>query len=387
MPVHSTRRMVHPGCSTTRRSTCDPAADALLRLASPAPLSRNDLISRGLPATTANPRYSEGSVLVLSDGRLLYATTEFQERVGLRQARVIATSESADGGQTWSAPRVVQENVGKQNVMSVTLRRLRPGAVFDGPIGLFYLVKNSPTDLHVFVRTSEDEARSFGPPIQVTTAPGYHVMNNDRVTILKSGRILAPIASTGDVLKGGHFVSACVISDDLGKTWHHGRGHVDYGRRGAMEPEVVEAEDGRLFMHIRTQLGHIAVSESTDGGETWGEARSWEVRAPEAPSTVRVIPSTGHLLLIWNDTFRAGEGHGGRRTPLTAAISADGGKTWTHRRDLETDAKFTYAYTSITFDRGRALLTYYVRDEATGRISSRFRSVPIAWFYAGDAAP
>lgn len=85
--------------------------------------------------------------------------------------------------------------------------------------------------------------------------------------------------------------------------------------------------------------------------------------------------------MIWNDTFREGEGHGGKRTPLTAAISTDEGHTWTFRRDLETDKQKTYAYTSLVFDRGRALMTYYVRDEKSGRISSRFRSVPIAWFY------
>ncbi len=104
-----------------------------------------------------------------------------------------------------------------------------------------------------------------------------------------------------------------------------------------MEPEVVELSDGSLLMHFRTQLGHIAASESADGGETWTEARSWGVRAPEAPATLRRIPSTGDLLLIWNDTYRDGEGHGGKRTPLTAAVSTDEGQTWSHRRDLETD--------------------------------------------------
>jgi sialidase-1 len=134
-------------------------------------------------------------------------------------------------------------------------------------------------------------------------------------------------------------------------------------------------------MHFRTQMGHIAVSDSADSGVTWGEARSWGVQAPEAPATLRRIPSTGHLLLIWNDTHDADAGHGGKRTPLTAAISTDEGRSWSFRRNLETGAEHTYAYTSVAFHRGRALLTYYVRDESSGRISSRFRSVPIAWFY------
>ena len=32
--------------------------------------------------------------------------------------------------------------------------------------------------------------------------------------------------------------------------------------------------------------------------------------------------------------------------------------------------------------RDRALLTYYVSDNKTGRISSRFRSLPVSWLYA-----
>lgn len=364
------------------------AADALLRLARPAltPASRAEDFARDdFPATAENPRYSEGSVAVLRDGRLLYATTEFLGGGSdFASARIVAV-ESTDDGRTWGPRRVLQENVGKQNVMSVTLRRLAGPAPFGGPIGMFYLVKNSTTDLQVELRVSDDEATSFGPPRRVTDRPGYHVLNNDRVTRLASGRLIVPVASTPDVRNGGRFASWCVLSHDQGRTWRPSRNDVTYPKRGAMEPEVLERADGRLLMHIRTQLGEIAVSESADGGETWSEARPWGVRSPESPATLRRIPSTGHLLLVWNDTFRSGEGHGGQRTPLTAAVSTDEGRTWSFRRDLETNPRQTYAYTSLTFHRGRALLTYYVRDEDTSRISSRFRSVPIAWFYGMGA--
>jgi sialidase-1 len=339
------------------------------------------------PATDRNPRYSEGSVLVLRDGRLLYATTEFEGSLSdFAKARIIA-AVSADEGRTWGAPRVLQENLGRLNVMSVTLRRLSPDAVFDGPIGMFYLLKNSPSDLQVHLRVSDDEGETFGPPVRVTTEPGYHVLNNDRVTVLSSGRLVVPVASTGDVDKENRFASACYLSDDRGKTWRRGQGSVTYPERGAMEPEVLEQEGGRLLMHIRTQLGHVAVSESSDGGETWGQSRSWGVHSPESPATLRRVPSTGDLVLIWDDSHRRGDAQSRRRTPLTAAVSKDGGKTWPFRRDLETDDKSDYAYTSVAFHRGRALLTYYVHDMAAGRISSRFRSVPIAWFYERPALP
>jgi sialidase-1 len=361
------------------------AADALLALSQPAPFDRNEIVVRDVfPATSQNPRYSEGSIIALRDGRLLYATTEFiGDESDFASAQIVAV-ESRDGGRTWTDRRVLQENVGQKNVMSATLRRLSHPTRYDAPIGFFYLVKNSLSELRVYLRVSRDEGRTFSDPILVTDAPGYHVLNNDRVMVLSSGRIVVPVSSTEDVGRVNHFVCSTFTSDDGGRTWQRSRNTVDYARRGAMEPEVLELGDGSLLMHFRTQLGHIAVSESSDGGQSWSEARSWNVRAPEAPATLRRIPSTGDLLLIWNDAYTPGAGHGGKRTPLTAAISSDEGRTWTRKRQLETDPDHTYAYTSVAFFQGRALLTYYVRDEKSGRISSRFRSLPLAWLYHSD---
>jgi sialidase-1 len=360
------------------------AAQSLLMLSQPPAADPREVVARDVyPATEQQPRYSEGSILPLADGALLYAVTEF---VGggsdFSSARIVART-SRDGGRTWSESRVLQEQTGKQNVMSVSLLRLADPTREAAPIGMFYLVKNSPADLKVCLRVSHDEAATFGEPIVVTSAPGYHVMNNDRVVRLASGRLLAPVASTEDVFKTNHFVSQCWISDDGGLTWRQGKGSVDAPRRGAMEPEVFE-QPGGVGMIVRTQLGHIAYSHSGDGGETWSEPQPWSVPAPEAPATVRRIPATGDLLLIWNNAYTPGAGHGGKRTPLTAAISSDEGRTWKHVRDLENSLQQTYAYTSLIFVGGRAVMSYYVAEESSGRISSRFRSVPIAWFYEAD---
>jgi hypothetical protein len=86
---------------------------------------------------------------------------------------------------------------------------------------------------------------------------------------------------------------------------------------------------------------------------------------------------TGSLLLVWNPEVEAAASHGGPRTPLAAAISRDEGRTWTRLPPLEARADERYAYTSLTFTAGRALLGYYVEDAETGRISSRFRSLAL----------
>jgi len=332
------------------------------------------------PADVEHPRYSEGSIIPLANGELLYATTEFTGGRADQSTATIVGKLSSDQGRTWGPQRTLQENIGRQNVMSVTLRRLPPGDD-TAPLGMLFLIKNSPNDLKVVLRISRDDAKTFGEPIIVTPEPGYHVMNNDRVTILLSGRIVCPVAWTDDVSRGGHFVSVCHLSDDGGQTWRASADKVDQPRRGAMEPEVVELEDGRLLMIVRTQLGIIGTSLSTDGGEHWFAPSKLPVTSPESPATIRTIPATGDLLLIWNNTFAAGANHSGKRTPLTAAISRDAGETWKHVQNLESDPQAMYAYTSVRFHKDRLMMSYYVTG-ADGKLSSRFRSQPVRALYS-----
>lgn len=330
-------------------------------------------------ATKEHPRYTEGSIVRLGDDSLLYAVTEFIGAGSDFSRAHIVARRSVDGGRTWSKPRVLQKSTGKLNVMSVTLRRVSLEGTTS--IAMFYLQKNSFDDLRVYVRFSQDEATSFGEPIRVTSEPGYHVMNNDRVTQLASGRLLVPVASTPDVHKVNHFVSHCWLSDDGGQTWRMGKGQVDQPKRGAMEPEVIELRDGRVLMIVRNQLGFIGASYSEDGGDTWCEpTRLSNLKAPEAPATLRRIPATDDLLLIWNNTYVAGAGHGGKRTPLTAAVSSDEGKTWKHMRNLETRNDRTYSYPSLIFVKGHAVMSYWEGEGS--RLSSRFRSLPVSWFYS-----
>lgn len=337
-------------------------------------------------ATPEHPRHSEGDILVLRDGTLLAAWTEFAGGARDDAPAHIAAARSTDGGRTWGARSVIQENSGRANVMSVSLLRSRTGDVL-----FFFLRKNSATDLKVFVRRSTDDAATWGPPVLVTPEDGYHVMNNARVLQLRSGRLLAPVASTRRVgTKQDDFRTTVHLSDDDGRTWRRGRSWLTAPKRGAMEPGLIELRDGRVMQILRTQTGLIWRACSSDGGETWTEATPWNVESPEAPATLAAVPGTGDWLLVWNphvawaDPARTvlGANHGGPRTPLAARLSRDEGETWGPPRNLEADPACTYAYTSITFHEGRALLTYYHFPQGGKLLSLKFRSVPLGWFHA-----
>lgn len=341
-----------------------------------------DIIRDIFVVTPEHPRYTEGSVVVLSDNSLLYSISEFSNGPGDHATAQIVAVRSSDNGRTWSNPFVLQKNIGQLNVMSSTLRHIGDTEAGDQRLGHFFMMKNSLSDLRGYLRVSEDGGLTFGDTIRFTLTPGYSVMNNDRITRLKSGRLIAPIAYTRDVGTDNHFVSYCSYSDDKGKNWQESLNRVDYSDRGAMEPEVIEFKNGQLGMIFRTQSGHIGISYSSDEGVSWGEPKSWGVRAPESPSTCRRIPSTGDLLLIWNDNYEPGADHQGKRIPLSSAISTDEGKTWKYKRNLEEGDHITAAYSSLTFTDDRAILTYTLRNSETTLRSHRFRSLPISWFYS-----
>ncbi|MCD6362232.1 MAG: exo-alpha-sialidase, partial [Armatimonadetes bacterium] len=330
-----------------------------------------------------NPRNTEADIAVLNDGRLLLAWSDFYEGAMPDDAPArISAMISEDMGRTWGERFTLQENVGGQNVMSVSLLRLASGDLL-----FFYLVKNADDDLQIFVRRSGDDARTWSDPLMVSSGSGYHVMNNARVVQLSSGRLIAPCAwNPGTWREDGekrNSVGLAYLSDDDGRSWQACASRLKLGGIGCQEPGVVELSDGRVMMIIRTSLGQIYRSYSADGGVIWTDPEPMGIAAPVAPSTITKIPSTGDLLLIWNDCFRDGPDAEAVRRPLTSAISRDDGETWEHRRDLETEAPYWYAYVSVTFVQDRALLTYWVHDRRPdpNLLSLKLRSLPVSWFY------
>src|ERR1022692_4517028 len=143
-----------------------------------------------IESSKENPRNSEGAFVTLKSGRILFFYTQFYGGGADESPARIVSISSEDNGQTWNhEPHVVVENTGHQNVMSVSLLRLKSGG-----IALFYLIKNSLHDCRPRMQLSTDEAKSWSAPKRVGDAPGYFVLNNDRVIQLSRGRLIAPVA-------------------------------------------------------------------------------------------------------------------------------------------------------------------------------------------------
>lgn len=326
-------------------------------------------------ATDDHPRNSEGDTVLLKDGSLLVGWTEFQKSNTDFTPAHIAGRKSLDGGRTWGKQFVLQPNIGAMNTMSLSFLRLRDSA----ELMMFFLVKNSRTDLDVYCCRSSDEARTWSEPTLISPEPGYHVMNNARVVQLTSGRILCPVSTTLQIHSKDHpLKNVCYFSDDNGLTWRRGADAVEVPKRGAMEPGLIQRSDGTLLQIIRTQLGKIWITESTDEGDTWSPARPWNVVAPEAPSTLIPLPSSKWLLIHNPNIDANARSHGGRRTPLVARVSSDEGATWSEPLVLEEDLNKTYAYVSARVAADRVHFTYYVEENR--RLSLKFKSLAVSTF-------
>ena len=73
----------------------------------------------------------------------------------------------------------------------------------------------------------------------------------------------------------------------------------------AQEPGVVQLKDDGLLMFCRSRDCQL-VSRSGDGGETWSPLleRSNISQPTASPASIERIPSTGDLLLVWNNGDR-----------------------------------------------------------------------------------
>jgi len=84
--------------------------------------------------------------------------------------------------------------------------------------------------------------------------------------------------------------------------------------------------------------------ESDDSGKSWTNGIDSQFPNPNSATDLKKL-ANGDLILVYNDNMN-------ERTPLTAAISIDGGKTWPYRRDLVTgSASFAYPVVVQTDDK------------------------------------
>lgn len=347
-------------------------------------------------ADEEHPRHSEASVIERNDGSLLMTWIEFlkSDKGSEDDAPAhLAAADSYDNGMTWQNKRVLIEVTdGELSVFSPSFLRVDQQTVL-----LFYhrylqlgggLTVKTDGVMHV----SNDDGQTFGPGQNIWRDEALTLASNSVAIQLSSGRLVLPIdKQMGEVwTPTDHLVAGSYYSDDAGKTWQLSNNMVDLPMRGAMEVHVAECRDGRLIMVMRTQLGSIFASYSSDQGETWSLPQTTGLRSPEACPEIVRNPNNGDLIMTWNDapydpSFAS---HFGKRSPLTVAVSSDDGVTWHHRKNIETDPGWGYSNPAMRIlNNGRVVLTYWATKYSPhwnmpGLIDLKAALFDLDWLYA-----
>ena len=384
-----------------------------------------------------NRRNSEGSVIELADGSLLLGYTRMRGGSSSDFAPSdIATRVSSDGGRSWSADRIVARgNDEEGNVLSASFVRLGSGA-----IALFYhrlsfqkgpgYTSGDMDDVSMVVhmqmmRVSEDGGATWSEERCISFPGEYCTMVlNDSAIRLSTGRIILPnLHSLSPYWQGGPCFVQLHLSDDDGKTWFRNRFRICVDvRLGISESSILERRDGSLLMMSRTHGGFIYRCESLDGGESWSTPVRTDLPASGTPTSLRYIPGSDDILLLWNQVTQEEIRWGLGRHRLTAAVSSDGGDTWPRRRNLESldsrvfippeeggDAKqvdritreqrrpemmkklgmnpdgiIVAEYSSLVFVQDKAVITYDVSSWKHPGCSLKLCVLPKEWFHGEE---
>jgi predicted neuraminidase len=225
-------------------------------------------------------------------------------------------------------------------------RSLGNGTVWqapDGVVWLFYVVRWGDTwsTSRIQAKVSRDGAHTWSDSFVVAETEG--MMVRGAPIVLASGDYLLPVYhETGhDTEKVGADSTSRFLRWDAARRQWKPSGMIR-SPKGNIQPAIAEVEPGHVVAFCRrgggydsVTDGYIVVSESRDGGRTWADGRDSSLPNPNAAMDL-VKLRNGRLLLVYNDSMN-------ERTPLTAAISEDGGKTWPHRRNVA-EGPGDYAY-------------------------------------------
>ena len=277
---------------------------------------------------------------------LLRSTQDLSKRLG---AIDLQYRRSTDGGKTWSDAKKLDVGSGfEKNPVAVNMKLGKfPDITINNPVMIadkgvvhfLYCVEY----MRCFYTRSEDDGKTFAPPIEITetfealrptydwkviaTGPGHGI----RLT--KNGRLIVPVwLSTSE--KGVHRPSAVatIFNDDGGKIWTAGDlvvKHPDLANPS--ETAAVELPDGRVMLNMRheTVPHQRAISLSDDGVTKWSKP-TFDAALPEPICMGSLVGWDKRIL--FSNPFNA---EGRERKNVSVYASDDAGKTWKYRRAIE----------------------------------------------------
>lgn len=264
------------------------------------------------------------------------------------------------GASKWTKPVIIADTPNRSEGNA---------AVWQGPDGivwLFYVTNYGPTwsSARIKYKFSKDGGNTWSDPYMLAFELG--TMVRSRPTLLDNGDFLLPVYHETGEDREGTAPDTCsyfLRYTRKDKTWTPtNRIHSEIGN---LQASAVQIDANYLVAYLRRgggfgpmKDGVLYRSESHDGGHTWSRGERTTFKNPNSAADFIKLKN-GHLLLVFNDNNE------GERMPLTAAISTDNDKTYSHRRDIVNKPGDTAAYPSVIQTKDGKIHVVYTSAERT----------------------
>lgn len=259
--------------------------------------------------------------VVPDDALTRWAGRGFPRDIRAPQGGRILGIRSSDRGATWSKPFDILVNDG--DVSPVGINRISDGSllVFVNNQASWYGLDqappgHSPVNTRIGVIRSNDEGRTWSPPVWLDMPYPYYQRAYAQSIELSDGSLLYPTYSAATRTAPLH--GAIHRSTDGGRTWAL-LSRIERTDGGSVdEPSIVQLRDGRLMLITRPDA---AIFYSQDNGKSWTMSHHAPALAPLKAS--RLCCLHDGTIVCWATSHER----------LCATFSTDGGETWHVNRE------------------------------------------------------
>lgn len=194
---------------------------------------------------------------------------------------------------------------------------------------------------------SSDGGKTFSGPFQIQGKKSYRIAMNCKLTQASSGRVFFVTGETGHAVE--HSARTGIYySDNDGMTWKKPKTEINYMTTGMNLQEgcVVDLGNGTLRLYVRSDMGFLYYSDSTDNGETWDlDFKPTQFASVCSAFNVERDPDTGYIWLAWE--YNCENDNGTVQYPRTRvglAVSTDNGESYRYVADIDDYSTGTGAF-------------------------------------------
>lgn len=294
-------------------------------------------------------RNSIPQVARLGDGRLLCVFSSYAK--DSTDGRVMGAF-SDDGGRSWSAPRLLIDEPGMNDG--------DPNILVDGDHVFVYSTRvripNRIDKAWTMMVDSRDNGKTWNRPQEIFIPRQYTPGKQHNAIKLSDGTYAMGISWDLWAEKGmaarseGEMVLASGLlksRDGVRWTLH---GHITaflekqtpFSTNGLCEPAIVELAGGEILMILRSGSSRHYESRSSDQGVTWSKPQPSALVGHNTPTALwRLENRPEEIVAVWDHSPL-------NRFPLVAALSADGGKTFSRPKILANPVGYQVSYPGLT---------------------------------------